>query len=54
MGVFEFITQSSNATILEIKVIVFSEMVNMIDHEIESKETGRIEIGIEMTLVMYI
>ena len=29
-------------------------MVNMIDHEIESKETGRIEIGIEMTLVMYI
>lgn len=41
MGVFEFITQSSNATILEIKVIVFSEMVNMIDQVIGIKEVCR-------------
>ena len=43
--VFEIITRDIKGTILEIQVGTTPDTVSIIDHQIESKETGKIELG---------
>jgi len=52
-GVSEIITLEIKVRILETQVETLLGMVSMIDHQIEIKETGKIERGIGIITVVF-
>ena len=50
--VFVIINMEIRGIIIEMWVGTTLEMVGMIDHQTESKETGKTKLGIEMIVVM--
>lgn len=52
--VSRIITMDIRCIILKIQFRTTTGMVNMIDHQTENKETGKIEMGIDIIVVVYL